>query len=204
MERRVTNEAVNLIMEHAPPSIVCSEDSNSKSTKMLPPSLFSAYRQYKQDTDAIASWLAVTAKAHRYPADLFSNHTPSQPTKSGRLKGKAQQAANEPKLAPKYTVAIRDFIPWPNGFPLVGPTVAVPSAFAIVIDRVIKVRSRFAVDYGLKAGGESDQRHSYFLGVLEKVRQLSSQECQQSSPNLLPDNLTSLTSLSVSLTYLLA
>jgi hypothetical protein len=51
----------------------------------------------------------------------------------------------------------------------------VPSAFATVIDRVIKVRANFADDitiHGLEADDESKLRHSYFLGILEKVRQV--------------------------------
>jgi hypothetical protein len=90
---------------------------------MLPSSLFSAYRQYKQDTDAVASWLAATARAHGYPAELLTNKDtdspPSQQPKSGRLKGKARKQAQQKAaksdqpaaVAPKYTVAIKDFIP---------------------------------------------------------------------------------------------
>jgi len=84
---------------------------------MLPLALFGAYRQYKQDTDAVASWLAATARAHGYPADLLANYSPPEPPKSGRLKGKArkeaarEQAADASGPTHKYTVAIRDFVP---------------------------------------------------------------------------------------------
>lgn len=46
---------------------------------MLPDFLQSSYQTYKQDTDILAKWLAVTAKQCGYPADLLS---PSDPATS--------------------------------------------------------------------------------------------------------------------------
>jgi hypothetical protein len=145
---------------------------------MLPPPLFSSYRQYKQDTDAVASWLVVTAKAHGYPADLLSNEP--APAKSSRLKGKArklasqnQQKPDKPSAARKYTVAIKDFASLAGWIASRQPPVAVPSAFASVIDRVIKVRSSFGDDmasHGHQPDEASNRQHNYFLGILEKVR----------------------------------
>ncbi|KAK3311653.1 uncharacterized protein B0T15DRAFT_482623 [Chaetomium strumarium] len=102
------------------------------------------------------------------------------PPSIGRLKGKARKGARQnpeaqSAAAPKYTVAIKDFIPLAEWIASRQPAVAVPAAFASVNDRVIKVRSRFADDitsHGPEVDDESNERHSYFLGVLEKVREV--------------------------------
>ncbi|KAK4111504.1 hypothetical protein N656DRAFT_837525 [Canariomyces notabilis] len=127
---------------------------------MLPPPLLSVYRQYKEDTDAVASWLAATARAHGYPANLLTNAIPSQQRQGGRLKGKARKTQQKPEKKSakfKYTVAIKDFVPLAEWIASRQPPVEVPSSFVSVINRVI-------------ADDDSNQRHSYFVGVLKKVR----------------------------------
>jgi hypothetical protein len=99
---------------------------------MLPIPLLGIYRQYKQDTDSVAFWLASTAKSCGYPADLLSDPIlqsagAKQAPKSGRLKCKARakaRAAGGAKTAPqpestdkkstKYIIAIKDFLPLAN------------------------------------------------------------------------------------------
>lgn len=66
---------------------------------MLPPTLVSVYREYKKDTNSIASWLASTAKEGGYPAHLLPS-TPVSVTKEQtvvgrRLKGKARAQAKK-------------------------------------------------------------------------------------------------------------
>ncbi|KAK8177434.1 hypothetical protein IWX90DRAFT_510218 [Phyllosticta citrichinensis] len=43
----------------------------------VPPSLCdflkSSYQQYKEDTNTVASWLAITARSYGYPQDLLQN-----------------------------------------------------------------------------------------------------------------------------------
>jgi hypothetical protein len=123
--------------------------------KMLPPPLLSVYRQYKEDTDAVASWLAATARAHGYPADLLTNAIPSQQRQGGRLKGKARKTQQKPEKKSakfKYTVAIKDCVPLAEWIASRQPPVKVPASFASVINRVIAVRSNFAdriADHGI-------------------------------------------------------
>ncbi|KAK0386743.1 hypothetical protein NLU13_6579 [Sarocladium strictum] len=158
---------------------------------MLPSHLIGTYRQYKQDTDSVASWLASTAKSCGYPADLLANSalTPEakQAPKSGRLKGKARKEARSsgaPKTVPqpettsgksaKYIIAIKDFLPLADF--IAGrrnPPVSVPDVFAATIDRLIALRSSFGgrlTDSGAKLDPKADETHGYFLGVLEAVR----------------------------------
>lgn len=155
---------------------------------MLPGPLVSVYQQYKEDTNAVASWLASTAKSCGYPADLLSGSSSQAPTPeaSKRLKGKAR---NQPKAAapqsqgsasrparPDYTIAIKDFIPLAEFLAAhKKPVVSVPLAFARTLNRVISTRSGFGgrlADLGSAPSDSADSKHSYFVGVLEQVRQV--------------------------------
>ncbi|KAM5342265.1 hypothetical protein ACJ41O_013231 [Fusarium nematophilum] len=148
---------------------------------MLPGPLFSVYQQYKKDTDSVASWLASTAKICGFPADLLAP-VATHPKGSGRLKGKARKNAKKPnkstpapaETAPKYIIAIKDFVPLAEYIcASTKPLISVPSSFAETINRVIHVRSSFGsqlAEHGVKPGEGANATHSYFVGILEKVR----------------------------------
>ncbi|WQF90198.1 hypothetical protein CDEST_15212 [Colletotrichum destructivum] len=115
---------------------------------MLPIQLLGIYRQYKQDTDSVALWLASTAKACGY-ANLYQVQAP----KSGRLKGKQRtkargddKAKQGPRPADKKTtrhvIAIKDFLPLAE-----------------------------LSENGLDLDPESDERHGYFVSILMAVRE---------------------------------
>ncbi|KAF5536712.1 hypothetical protein FPHYL_12922 [Fusarium phyllophilum] len=153
---------------------------------MLPTPLQGTYQQYKADTDSIAAWLASTAKACGYPADLLTSTAvqQSQPKGGGRLKGKARKDAKKQKQAPsvapveatrpKYIIAIKDFISFAEYiFASTKPLISVPKSLAETIDRVIYMRSRFGAqleEQGAEVNDKSDETHNYFIGVLESVR----------------------------------
>lgn len=156
---------------------------------MLPAPLVSVYQQYKEDTNAVASWLASTAKSCGYPADLLSGGS-SQATDAAtpkRLKGKARKQANKAAIPqhesycsgtsrPDYTIAIQDFIPLAEFVAASEkPVVSVPLSFANTLNRVISTRSGFGgrmADLGSSPSDSADSKHSYFVGVLEKVREV--------------------------------
>ncbi|KAL1799343.1 hypothetical protein ACET3X_003380 [Alternaria dauci] len=107
-------------------------------------SLRSIYQQYKHDTDVVASWLASTAKSLGYNAPLG----PPAPTeqKSQRLKGKARKNAKEGKTPqngsdkqaskPKYTLAIKDFIPLSEHIAgVTDKTIEIPDYFNLALER---------------------------------------------------------------------
>ncbi|KAM0187797.1 hypothetical protein ACHAPI_010948 [Fusarium lateritium] len=166
---------------------------------MLPQALVSVYREYKKDTNSIASWLASTAKECGYPADLLSNtsseqNKPQEPSTTGRLKGKARAAAKKNKTKAKnptnttttapttpvsrYIISIKDFITLAECISATkpkNPALSVPHAFFNTLNRVISVRASFSAElsrYDVKQDTASDARHSYFVGVLEKVREV--------------------------------
>ncbi|KAG6120723.1 hypothetical protein E4U14_003230 [Claviceps sp. LM454 group G7] len=162
---------------------------------MLPAALVSTYRQYKEDTNAIAAWLASTAKAFGFPVDLLSP-PPSAPQASstaapkGRLKGKARKQAKEQASAsasaststadlpaesklPTHIIRIKDFVPLAEH--IASKAVAIPRELCKTIQRVIYARSGFASklrDHGETVPNLSAETHMHFVGVLEEVRQV--------------------------------
>ena len=166
---------------------------------MIPSFLVASYKQYKADSDAVAAWLAKTALTCGYPKDLRETQAALE-HKGPRLKGKArklaQQAsqkhssdsksgASKPKPVPegpKYLISIEDFISLAEW--IVKSTkfrVDVPASFVSVLDRAITVRKRhhnWWYRKSEKEGGNSDQEkksnqsHDYFIGVLERIREI--------------------------------
>ncbi|KAK4215588.1 hypothetical protein QBC37DRAFT_481342 [Rhypophila decipiens] len=148
---------------------------------MLPGPLVSVYQRYKADTDFVASWLATTARACGYPADLLSEPGYSEPKpKSGRVKGKARKTAPKKATAAKTTasskhiLALADFLPLANHIAnSTKPLVQVPDVFSIILSRPIDVRSGLGSrmeGHGVELDPAKDESHQFFVGVLEAVR----------------------------------
>ena len=148
-------------------------------------SLQSIYQQYKHDTKVVASWLVTTAKAFGYSGHVGGSFTGNTPTKpSGRLKGKNRKQAKETQARsieiyeppkPKYTLAIRDFVPLAEHIAGASNSanIRLPNSFSVSLERVIWVRKSFSERLGgagQRSDQQSDARHSFFVTVLEKVR----------------------------------
>ncbi|KAI1827565.1 hypothetical protein F4861DRAFT_529125 [Xylaria intraflava] len=136
--------------------------------------LSSTYRLYKQDTDDIAAWLASTAKSGGYRCLSPPGNEPSG-SSVGRLKGKARTEAKKKATSPetKHVINIRDFVPLAEY--LATKATPVPHTVKITIDRVIVARSGFAdklEKHGIAHSETSDANHRYFIGVLERVREV--------------------------------
>ncbi|RDW79076.1 uncharacterized protein DSM5745_05928 [Aspergillus mulundensis] len=149
----------------------------------------SSYTQYKADTDAVATWLVATAKKCGFPVEtLRGATTPATPAapQSKRLKGKARKLAKETGAKPessanpvvaKHTLAVKDFVSLADYIAAsTSPRIRVPEGFAAVLNRAIAVRRRHGLRFsdGLGLGvqdQESDERHNYFIGILEHVQQ---------------------------------
>ncbi|KAL8815125.1 MAG: hypothetical protein Q9223_005709 [Gallowayella weberi] len=150
----------------------------------------SIYQQYKHDTNVVASWLATTAMCAGYKGPLGDSSTDKNSMiSSGRLKGKGRKQAKAASVSkieqsepskpvetskPKYTLAIKDFVPLAEYIADASDSAAIklPTAFSIALERVIWVRKSFSEK--LEAAGrrfdqKSDARHSFFVAVLEKV-----------------------------------
>lgn len=152
---------------------------------MLPPTLCSVYRKYKEDTDAVATWLASNAKKGDCPPDLLvspAKASPAQQNKSGgRLKGKARreakrggQSASKP-ASPKHVLPLRSFVPLAEHILASQRTPFVPAHFQKTLDRVIAIRSSFGEqlqENGAQPSAASDDKHSFFNNILIKVRDI--------------------------------
>lgn len=161
---------------------------------MLPDFLFSTYKQYKADTDKIATWLAETAKNCGYKLASADNasqgETSGQNGKTPKLKGRARKlardaAVTQKKTAPcpldhdvreqKYTVPIKDFVPMAEQIARSDdPSLKIPAGFIKLMKRCIKTRKGttdwFEEKVDLKDKDNND-RHSYFADVLHKTLQ---------------------------------
>ncbi|KAL8685162.1 MAG: hypothetical protein Q9218_007938, partial [Villophora microphyllina] len=159
---------------------------------MLPDFLQSTFRTYKEDTNAVASWLAVKAKQCGYSADLLTK-SDAQSAKPKRLKGKARIEAKRKEVregktssvpntptGPLHVIGIKDFTSLAQYIAaFTKPVVQVPGPLVKSLNRAIDLRklhndwSRGDESAGKVAQkAQSDEKHSYFLGILEQTRDI--------------------------------
>ncbi|RYP13099.1 hypothetical protein DL765_007048 [Monosporascus sp. GIB2] len=153
----------------------------------LPEALESTYERYKHDTAVVSSWLVQTAKRYGYPTPL--EVIGGQPkAKSARLKGKARKQMNKEagggvntatsgKRRYEYILAVKDFVPLAEFIATVNEPKPVPIPLTIMttLSRVIRVRKSFSTlleKEGSALDVDSDVKHSYFVGILENVRDI--------------------------------
>ncbi|KAM0355212.1 hypothetical protein ACHAPU_001078 [Fusarium lateritium] len=164
---------------------------------MLPQVLVGAYRQYKEDTDSVATWLASTARMYGYQSKFSSVDQSEEKFDGeripGRLKGKVRKETKKKDIAaesnvnPKYKVAIADYVPMAEYIiASQNPVITVPGSFMIVLDRVIRLRSSFSSrmsKHGVKRDADADSTHTHFVGVLQKVREVIQPRVQSTVHN---------------------
>lgn len=136
---------------------------------MLPDFLQSSLKIYKEDTNTIATWLAVKAKQFGYPADLldhtdekFSSSSSQSSQPSIRLKGKARKQAKDAQkeqgklseipanssdtLERPYIIKVKDFTTLAEY--VAGskkPVVKVPKDLVAALNRAIELRGQHNV-----------------------------------------------------------
>jgi hypothetical protein len=155
---------------------------------MTPEPLAGIYRSYKRDTDAVASWLASTARAAGFVAEQPAQSGNQPPTaegtpgprataNKGRLKGKQRKEARA-----KYTVALRDFVPMADFIAKQQkPRAVVPVELSLTLDRVIASRLRFARLWRRKEINPDPGacgRHDFFVDTLNAVKAALSSHLQ--------------------------
>lgn len=156
---------------------------------MLPNFLYDTYKQYKADTDKIATWLAETAKKCGWieanAAEGASATNSSKPTKlKGRARKLAREAAAAGKAAPspsdvgksgsakaqKYVVRTKDFVPMAKFIANASDdSLRIPSGFMNLIKRCITTRTGTA-DWFEKNEEERNEakgeNHMFFVRIL--------------------------------------
>ena len=138
--------------------------SSQDPTATMSPSFFhTSYKQYKDDTNHVASWLATTAKRCGYPSDLLTSAAAKKDAQTApKLKGRARKLARDAaKAAPSkqpglqsedearakkvYTIARKDFVAWADFIASYNkPPVQVPAALLTLLNRAIALRKRHA------------------------------------------------------------
>ena len=110
---------------------------------LLPPDLFTTFKQYKLDTEHIAGWLASTAEKCGFVR-------PSQSVeKAQKLKGRARKLARDAakaekndKEAPQYIIHVHEFLPMAKHISKHSPKIVAPKGMSMILNRVIGARTK--------------------------------------------------------------
>lgn len=165
------------------------------SSASLPSSLIDSYKQYKNDTDYFATWLANMGEKCGFrlsTSDQTTSQTPDPPAqKAGpRLKGKARQLARDAEEADSKLVAttllVRDFIPLANRIAhFKKPRVLVPALVVKKLERAITLRQRCASWFKVSAHGvvslASNESHQHCIEVLQTALEILKPLCKPAS-----------------------
>ncbi|CAH0047547.1 unnamed protein product [Clonostachys solani] len=150
---------------------------------MPPTPLLSVYKEYKKDTNSVAAWLASTARAAGCPLSLLTD----SPTTSDRLKGKDRKLGKSKKLSRDsntYIIPVSKFIPLAEYVTSQkDPVITVPACVILAIERAIIARSDFATQLshqGETLDTEKNKKHSHFVTVLERTRDILSSKASMS------------------------
>lgn len=144
---------------------------------MLPEFLVGSYRQYKQDTKFIATWLGTTAKSFGYSSESIPPETDTtkaksnHKTKNGKPKTKKQKrdaARRIPREQRKYIISIQEFLPLAQYIVahIKSPS-KVPSSVVSAIKRAVEARKDTS-DW-FKSNAAASDGHDHFLSILEQV-----------------------------------
>ncbi|KAI0849444.1 hypothetical protein F5Y00DRAFT_269426 [Daldinia vernicosa] len=138
---------------------------------------FSTYKQYKEDTETIAGWLAYNFRrcGHQIDEPTPASSTGVLTAPSRRLKGKARKQAREapaspPKslTRPQYTINVSDFGRMAKAIAEFNPKVNIPKALDNLFSRVINTRNQFTQWYQAYSHSDegSNKSHAHFTSVL--------------------------------------
>ncbi|KAH0162105.1 hypothetical protein KCU67_g6084, partial [Aureobasidium melanogenum] len=163
---------------------------------MTPDYLQGTYTTYKKDTDAIANWLATTAKRCGFSPEVLKDnektpdHSPPPPqpqpeAESTKLKGRARKLARDAvsqegtKSTPlrTYTIPIKSFTQLASqNVSSSTPAIKVPAVLGTILDRAIAFRKEHNASFkNIKLATETSSdidSHAHFISVLERVRHI--------------------------------
>ncbi len=142
------------------------------------------YSEYKKDTDAVASWLAAYGQISNCSRELLpvaETDATTQPVKSGRLKGKARQAAKLSGKSQSTTTATKNILPLTSFVPLAKyiaalkrPPVDVPASVISALRRAILLRISFSESLQNCRSAQGDEILAYTTSQLTRNMIISS------------------------------
>ncbi|KAF2120926.1 hypothetical protein BDV96DRAFT_595324 [Lophiotrema nucula] len=137
----------------------------------------SSYRQYKEDTEYVAGWLAEKSAQIGYKLKAPQGH----PESSKRLKGKARKIARETTnlrsgvlITPKYIINRSDFVPMAKLIAKQLKPSRIPGSLNVIFNRAIEKRRKVSELFHSSPDGNasvnaSNRRHLHFIGILEEA-----------------------------------
>jgi hypothetical protein len=148
-------------------------------------SVYTSYKQYKTNTDAVATWLLATAQKYGC-RDYDSSDKPLAASTAPRLKGKARKVAREADAAAgkqsrpsarTYRIEIKDFIKLAQYIAKsTKPQIKVPGSVVRDLQQAIHMRRRhqaWLVGAPTETNSTtSDHRHTHFTQTLETVMEV--------------------------------
>ena len=170
---------------------------------MLPNFLYDTYKQYKADTDKIATWLAEAAmKCGWAEANTGNGASSIQSGKPPKLKGRARKLAREaaaagkatpspsknaPASVPVYKVRVKDFVPMAQMIANAGESsVRIPAVVIKVIKRCITTRTGTSDWFEKNEDEQTEEKgrnHMFFVKVLsDTLEVLEAKYVSQSPP----------------------
>lgn len=150
---------------------------------MLPEFLVGGYRQYKQDTKFVATWLASTARSTGYssqavppeidPSAQDSNSVGKNKSKPKTKQQKRDAARRIPKERRQYVIAIQEFLPLAQHIKLnlTAPS-RVPASVLAAIRRVIEARSAANEWFEEQNKNSEEDGHAHFIRILTLVKDI--------------------------------
>ena len=158
---------------------------------MIPIDIQSNFASYKKNTNAVAIWLAATARRFGYvkqcsaPSPLGHN---TEPLPSKRLKGKARKLAKEsqdaskpadthgtpPPSGPVYAISTEDYVSFAEHIANHRPAIQVPADFSKALNMAIRERQISHKWYANQSGEDpvENEKHNHFITVLEHTQDL--------------------------------
>src|SRR5271155_152462 len=151
---------------------------------MLPSFLYSTYKQYKEDTAYIATWLARTAKACGSTSSLFhavkaAPVVTAKKPKPGKAKNKKKAARDAARRIPadqreqkQHIIPLKEFVPLAQDVAnFDNPPIEVPQRFVRTAERCIQARERSGAYFNTFESGHSEDTdgHLYFINILKSV-----------------------------------
>ncbi|KAK6070962.1 hypothetical protein SCUP515_08179 [Seiridium cupressi] len=125
------------------------------------------YRQYKDDTESIAGWLAENAIKCGFEVNSEAPTVPS----TTRTKGNIRKQAGKGKGAPQHIIKVSDFVSMAKVIAEHTPKVDVPAALNRIFRRAIDARREFTDWFSKNSPGNkaNNERHTYFSDVLNSA-----------------------------------
>lgn len=129
-----------------------------------------AYKQYKQDTETVAGWLAEKAAGCGYKPSMPST---SEPKLKGRARKLARDAAKQTGTSQpakrKYAVKTTEFLEMAQQIVKARPKVVLNRSIHVIWQRTIRTRRQFGAWFRAKDATStlSDEKHSHFATILE-------------------------------------